>query len=611
MPAKKKNSGFQEVVEQKIDAYLNERFGLARAKADKTRIGLAFSEFCVKEILAPFHEFSDDDQIESGLRCDGPRDLGIDFIYRNEDSYHILQVKYKGEAGNLSPDEVGHFLGIDGRIFSPALKEANDEVQDLLDEIKPTSSVEYSLVTNGRLSEPLLREFERRKRELSERETAEWRILDGEDLRKKFTRSPSVDDAVPALVRIPVRALDGKFGRLPCCIDLSSSLTQDNGLHETIVTVVTGSEIKALHEKEGNNLFHANIRGYLGGKNKVNEGLIKTLKHEPREFYLFNNGISALCDGMKIVQSPNGGGVVECTGFQIINGAQTAATIGKFRNPDDLDKVNVLLRVTRLGDAENELRQRIIQHNNSQNVVRHSDFRANDAIQRFLAQEFGKAVYKSPPKCKVEYIPKRGMSTPAKPAKSITMETLAKALYAYSEEDKPSFLYSQSKFLFSVERNTEGKYWDLFGDGDGGEAEFWTAKYTRKVIAIAFLQIFLEKRLKEQRREFERKEGGRDTVQYMSYCMRWHILWSFGTVIRLFHAGREDDIYKSIVDGDGLSDNGFVARWFGGIERIIQDILSDEQSETGLNFKLWLRSGKKVEKIKGRIESRKSEFPLP
>ena len=72
-----------------------------------------------KNILAPFHEFSDDDQIEAGLRCDGPNDLGIDFIYRKEDRYHILQMKYKGGGGNVSPEEIEYFLGIDGRIFQP------------------------------------------------------------------------------------------------------------------------------------------------------------------------------------------------------------------------------------------------------------------------------------------------------------------------------------------------------------------------------------------------------------------------------------------------------------------------------------------------------------
>ena len=495
-----------------------------------------------------------------------------------------------------------------GAFFSPARADANGEVRDLLDEIEKTSSVEYYLVTNGCVSAAALG---RARAGIVRTGTVEWHILDGAALKEKYAHSSFVGDDLPDIVRIPVRAIDGKFGRLPCCIDLSNSLAQSNGMHQTIVTVVTGAEIKDLYDKEGKNLFHSNIRGYLGGKNKVNDGLTKTLKHEPQEFYLFNNGISALCDGMKFVKSSDGGGVVECSGFQIINGAQTASTIGELRHPAELEKVNVLLRVTQLGGAENELREKIIQHNNSQNVVRHSDFRANDVIQRFIAQEFKKFDYRSPPKCKVAYIPKRGMSTPSKPDKSITMETLAKALYAYSEVDKPSFLYSQSGFLFSVDRNAEGKYWALFGDESGGEAEFWPVKQTRKVVAVAFLQIFLEKRLKEQRKEFERQESGRDTVQYMSYCMRWHILWSFGTVIRLFHAEREDDIYKRIVEGDGLTEDGFVSGWFGKIEEIIQDILSDEQTDSGLNFKLWLRSGKKVEKIKGRIRNKGSWFPSP
>ena len=628
MSRKKKNGGFQRIVEQKINEYLLERFGLERAGAGKKQVGLAFSEFCVKDVFAPLHDFGDSDQIEDGLNCDDSGDLGVDFIYRKEDQYHILQMKYRSGGGNLPPAEVHSFLHTDGRIV-PRRGGANQDVLDLLADLGPASAIEYYLVTNCRISDALKKEFRRGREEVA-RETVEWHMLDGAALMEKHEEALSAEELIPDKVSVSVRAIASAFSpaaAIPCGLDLTDCLVQAGGRHRSVVTVVTGREIKALYDPNlggfGRNLFHANIRGHLGEHNKVNVALTDTLKNKPQDFYLFNNGISALCDSMRIHPTRDGGGAITCRKFQIINGAQTVSTIGRFGDDALLEKVNVLLRITEPGGDEGEdaLRRQIIRNNNSQTAMRHSDFRSNDPIQKRIEHEFKSrgVTYRHPPHKKVVYQRRREKAKLPKNHMAIAMESLAKALFAYSEEDNPSLLYSQSSFLFSLERDMGGKYPALFWDG-GNEITSWPAKRVVRTIAIALLNIYLERRLKDKRKPFERgDDGGRNNIKFMSYSMRWQILWAFGTVVRKFHQEAEDEIYRRIVQDNGcLVAGGFVHRWFGLIEQIIQGILSFEQRilEKGsgkgatLNFKAWMRDPNNAGKIKDMIEIRGEEFSL-
>ena len=244
--------------------------------------------------------------------------------------------------------------------------------------------------------------------------------------------------------------------------------------------VARGDDVKNLFATHGQSLFHANVRGHLGSGGRINKGMTDTLKNDPDLFYLYNNGMSALCSDLKI-HGGAGAGELECRDFQIINGAQTASTIGKFPNLTALKKANVLLRITNTGEAggkDTGLSHGIILANNSQNVIRVSDFHANDDIQESLQKSFGKMRFPIPVSTGVWYIPKRGIPMPPRipstpKPKELKMETLAKALYAYSDKwDNPSKLYSTSSFLFGTEG--DGVYWDLFGDAQGecGESPF-------------------------------------------------------------------------------------------------------------------------------------------
>jgi AIPR protein len=127
-------------------------------------------------------------------------------------------------------------------------------------------------------------------------------------------------------------------------------------------------------------------------------------------------------------------------GLQVINGAQTvkalvnaARTRGSEPSPWLRDTPTILVRITEIpgGHGQSQkLRDQVTQFNNTQNVVKVSDFRSNDTVQEHLKEQFNKIVYRGR---QVAYVPKR-TDRPPKNAELIRLEEFAKSIYAFMEE---------------------------------------------------------------------------------------------------------------------------------------------------------------------------------
>lgn len=72
-----------------------------------------------------------------------------------------------------------------------------------------------------------------------------------------------------------------------------------------VICSVRGEEIARLVENNGDNLFEANIRKFLGD-NKVNMAILDTCKSESNSqfFWFFNNGITIVCEDFKVLRNP-------------------------------------------------------------------------------------------------------------------------------------------------------------------------------------------------------------------------------------------------------------------------------------------------------------------
>jgi hypothetical protein len=194
----------------------------------------------------------------------------------------------------------------------------------------------------------------------------------------------------------------------------------------------------------------------------------------PEHFFYFNNGVTAVCRDYKIE-----GNKLKINKFQIINGAQTVASISKAR---ERDEVLVLFRLikTKKVDTESGINRDIIQANNTQNAIRLSDFRSNDPIQKWLAKEITR-VGSTNTLGRVTYQPKRtgrrGHGVVLK------LEDIAKIRYAFLYD--PLLVHAEPKSLWTP-MSSGGCYEKAFGI-DGELLTQWTkAKLDEVLVAIAF-----------------------------------------------------------------------------------------------------------------------------
>lgn len=146
-----------------------------------------------------------------------------------------------------------------------------------------------------------------------------------------------------------------------------------------------------LFNEHGEALFSANVRGYLGSRKSdrnINNGIKDTARESPDDFWVFNNGITALVNDFAATDRYRAGKYIETkvklSGLAIVNGAQTTGSLASAEA--DLSDVFVMARFVKCSSADTI--RRIIRFNNRQNKVEAVDFRSNDPVQVRLRSEF-------------------------------------------------------------------------------------------------------------------------------------------------------------------------------------------------------------------------------
>ena len=165
---------------------------------------------------------------------------------------------------------------------------------------------------------------------------------------------------------------------------------------KALVTEVPLSEIYRIYNEHGLALFAKNLRVPIASS-RYNQGIENTLgdPDERRQFWFYNNGLTAICDaygvGARSTDPENLTSVV-ASGFQIVNGCQTCATIHKVgsdwkklkRPLEVLNEITVPFRLIKIGDGgalHGEMASKIARYTNSQTPITPRDLHANDPEQ--------------------------------------------------------------------------------------------------------------------------------------------------------------------------------------------------------------------------------------
>jgi hypothetical protein len=154
---------------------------------------------------------------------------------------------------------------------------------------------------------------------------------------------------------------------------------------KAVVTSVPGDWIRELYSREGDRLFSANFRGYLGSirrKGNINFAIQQTIANEPGNFWVFNNGVTCLTNKLSVE-----GQKLTIQGISIINGAQTSGTMGE-SEARHAGQTRVLFRVVEC--SSQNLIPKIIQYNNTQNVLIAVDTISKSPVQNRLCRDLDK-----------------------------------------------------------------------------------------------------------------------------------------------------------------------------------------------------------------------------
>lgn len=184
-----------------------------------------------------------------------------------------------------------------------------------------------------------------------------------------------------AIERQTVIRLKNKYGAPLPLIRVNS----DSDIYDCYIGSISGLLLAKIYKDEGQDLIQKNVRSFLQATGKVNKGIRTSLTAEPEMFMAYNNGISTIADSIIVDEKLSSGGLVtinEITGWQIVNGGQTTASIyNAYQTKLPLDKVNVQIKlsVIKASDMAEDIIHNISKYANSQNKINMSDFNANDA----------------------------------------------------------------------------------------------------------------------------------------------------------------------------------------------------------------------------------------
>jgi len=167
------------------------------------------------------------------------------------------------------------------------------------------------------------------------------------------------------------------------------------GEYDAYLCMISGDALAGIYERYGSRLLEGNVRSFLSAKGKVNSGIQGTIRSNPEMFFAYNNGITATAEGVEVECRSDGVFITEATNLQIVNGAQTTASLAASQRKDgaDLSQIFVQMKLAVLPpERAGELIPDIARYANSQNKVSDADFFANHPYH-VRVEEFSRRIW--------------------------------------------------------------------------------------------------------------------------------------------------------------------------------------------------------------------------
>lgn len=390
---------------------------------------------------------------------DGQKDGGIDLIYFDaaERTLYLAQTKWHDDGhGSIELGDVLKFIEGVRKVLDDDVESLNEKIRARRPDIERAlydANAKFVLVLAHTGQEPLADEVSNAilSYVASQNDTSELMTL-------RVMRQGDLHQAVA----------EGVAG---APISLEVQLSGWGQIREPYFAVygqVCAADVANWMRQFGSRLFESNLRQFLGGS-VVNEDIVATLVERPNDFWYFNNGITALA--LDVAKKPIGGsgtdsGIFECTGFSVVNGAQTVGAIhaASDKAPDVISKAMVPVRIISSKNSPAVFSNEVTRCTNTQNAIEKRDFVALDPEQERIRQELHIEG--------IDYAYKAGSNVGSGPQKfDLTEATVA---LACAHEEVSLAVQAKREISKLWDDISKAPYKQLFNGGVAGPA-IWSA----------------------------------------------------------------------------------------------------------------------------------------
>lgn len=313
---------------------------------------------------------------------DGGDDGGIDFIYFHpgERTLYLVQSKWHEDGhGSIELGDALKFISGVKRVLDNDIEGLNEKIRKKRQEIESAlhdANAKFALIVahtgQEKLSDAVQEEFD-----------------------KYVNAQNDTSDLMQCLVLSQShlhKAVATDLGGSPVSAEVQlSGWGQIREPHHAIYGQVCAADVAGWMQEHGVRLFERNLRQFLAGS-PVNQEIVSTLVQRPKDFWYFNNGITAVAT--RVAKKPIGGnstasGVFECSGFSVVNGAQTVGSIlaAAAQDPQAVSEAMVPVRIISSEASPEAFASEVTRFTNTQNAIQNRDFVALDPEQERIRKE--------------------------------------------------------------------------------------------------------------------------------------------------------------------------------------------------------------------------------
>ncbi|MBE9115412.1 AIPR family protein [Lusitaniella coriacea LEGE 07157] len=353
----------------------------------------AFAVWCMQFIYPGF------DLDEALIRTDtlrgyGGGDGGLDGWYKNEDirEFHLWQCKWSESFGKVFDKKPALELknALEELLSLERASQYGDKFVEVATSLQLAMEHDYQIILNigllGSMKENSISQFNKticdfaREKELK----ISCEVWDLEKFQQEY------EEHHPSSETLEGQSFKFKLKSSQIIHMDFDDATLPQGW-EVVVASLQGISLGKLAQQLASKLFGLNVRFALGANKRIKsiwESLVDPT--DSQYFWLYNNGLTILCDDFKITNDSNGiPNAIIIENPQVVNGCQTVTAFKKCTGKYT-DKPSVLARIIKPpSNSEGKKKSLLIaEKTNSQNPVLSRDLRSNDTVQKRLRKSF-------------------------------------------------------------------------------------------------------------------------------------------------------------------------------------------------------------------------------